>query len=397
MSQVGREMSDPQVQLGILWRKNQNSDCQNLLDSISNQGNRHYSTFGDNVKFMETEKSYSILSFNWKEENLLKKKLSFLESMKKCEANAWLMEQKAFYKQCHLKLQKSELAHARLLGNKDLVKRLTSKNLLSNYTSTLVDESEAAVKAIVQNKRGWEKNKMIFRLSLDKNRLYPPLGSSLLKKVEAWPASSTALKANSTKENVRATVKIRRSPSREEGKPALFLSLESLNSPQQEAKQKKLPADSRPLLDREGITRDFSSGPSSIVQSRLQDSATGRKSKGKLLKYLVYGDRSVEHPKKKMPRPRNNPHGSESVQMDPALLTQIQGFLRQESLINERATYLEDRIQGLPQPTHFVFQDYSSNSPLEKGSEGVLHAPGIRMHGVGREQKIILEEIRKQI
>lgn len=47
---------------------------------------------------METEKSYSFLSFNWKEENLLKKKLSFLDSMKKYEANAWLTEQKAFYK-----------------------------------------------------------------------------------------------------------------------------------------------------------------------------------------------------------------------------------------------------------------------------------------------------------
>lgn len=154
-------MSDPQVQLGILWRNHRQSDYQNLLDSISNQGNRHYSTVGENVKLMETEKSYSILSFNWKEENLLKKKLSFLESMKKYEANALLMEQKAFYKQCHLKLRSSELGHAQLLGNKDLVKRLTSKNLLSNYTSTLVDESEAAVKAIVQNRIWWEKNKMI--------------------------------------------------------------------------------------------------------------------------------------------------------------------------------------------------------------------------------------------
>ncbi|XP_032698981.1 uncharacterized protein LOC116858339 [Lontra canadensis] len=346
---------------------------------------------------METEKSYSILSFNWKEENLLKKKLNFLESMKKYEANAWLMEQKAFYKQCHLKLRRSELAHARLLGNKDLVKHLTSKSLLSNYTSTMVDESEAAVKAIVQNRRGWEKDTMIFRLSLDKNRLYPSLSSSLLKKVEARPASRATLRANSKTENEKTTVKIKRSPSREEGKPALVLSLESLKSPQQEEKQKKLPVDSKSLLDREGITGDFSSRPTSIVQSHLQDSGTDRKSKGKLLKYIVYGDRSVEHPKKKMPRPRKNPHGSESVQMDPALLTQIQAFLRQKFLINERTTYLEDRIQGLPQPTHFLFQDYSPNSPLEKGSEGVLHAPVIRTHAVGREQKIILEEIRKQI
>lgn len=63
---------------------------------------------------METEKSYSILSFNWKEENLLKKKLSFLDSIKKYVVNAWLMEQKAFYKRCHSKSEKSELAQ--LLG-----------------------------------------------------------------------------------------------------------------------------------------------------------------------------------------------------------------------------------------------------------------------------------------
>lgn len=80
-----------------------------------------------------------------------------------------------------------------------------------------------------------------------------------------------------------------------------------------------------------------------------------------------------------------------------ALLTEIQILLRQEFLMNERAKSLENRIQSLLQPTHFLFQDYSSSSPLETGSEGVLHDPVIRMHGAGREQKIILEEIRKQI
>lgn len=111
-------MSDPQTQLGSSWKNHQQSDNQSLLDSTKNQGNRRYSILGENIKLMETEKSYSILSFNWKEENMLKKKLSFLDSMKKYEANAWLMEQKAFYKKCHSKLQRSELAHAQLLGNK---------------------------------------------------------------------------------------------------------------------------------------------------------------------------------------------------------------------------------------------------------------------------------------
>nr|XP_014699892.2 uncharacterized protein LOC106833243 [Equus asinus] len=393
--QVGREMSDPQAQLGISWRSHQQSNHQRLLDSINNQGNRRYSIFGENIKLTETGKSYSILSFNWKEENLLKKKLSFLESMKKYEANARLMEQKAFYKRCHSKLQRSELAHARLLGNKDLVKRLTSKNMLSSYTTTFVDDSEAAVKAIVQN-RGWE-NMMLFRLSLDKDRLCSALNSDLLKKVEAQAAPRAILKADSKKESVRTTVKISRSPSRGEGKPALVLSLESLESPEQGEKQRKPPVDSSPLPEGEGITRDFSSRPSSIVQSHLQDPAIGRKSKCKLLQYIVYGDRSVELPKKKRPRPRNNSHGPEDVQMDPAMLTHIQAILRQEFLMKERAKYLEDTIQSLPQSTHFHFQDYSSHSPLKKGSERVLRAPGIRMHGAGRGQKMVLEEIGKQI
>lgn len=132
------------------------------------------------------------------------------------------------------------------------------------------------------------------------------------------------------------------------------------------------------------------------MQSHFQDPAIGRKLKDKLLKYIVYGNRSGDHPKKKRSRPQNSPHGPEDMQMDWALLTQIQVSLRQEFLMSERAKYLEDRIQSLPQPTCFLFQGYSSNSPWEKGSEGVLHAPGIRTQGAGRGQKIIPEEIGKQ-
>lgn len=83
-----------------------------------------------------------------------------------------------------------------------------------------MDESEAAVKAIVQNRRGWNKNKMLFRLILDKDRLYTLLSNSLLKK-EAQPAFRITLKAVSKKESVRATVKISWSPFRKEGKPVL--------------------------------------------------------------------------------------------------------------------------------------------------------------------------------
>lgn len=375
-------MSDLQIQLGSSWKSHPQSDHQSLLSNTKNKGNRSYSIFGENIKLMETEKSYSILSFNWKEENLLKKKLSFLDSMKKYEANAWLMEQKAFYKRCHSKLQKSELAHARLIGNKDLVNRLTSKNMLSNYTTTFVDESEAAVKAIIQNRREGEKNKMPFRLSLDKDRLYPST------------ASRATLKVDSKDESERGTVNIRGSLSRGEGKPALVLSLESLDNPEQVEKQRKLPVDSSPSAGGEGIVRDVPSRPSSTGQSHLQDPAIGRKSKGKFLKYIIYGDRSGEHPKKKWSQPRKNPPVPDGVQMDQALPTQAQVSLRQEFLTSERAKYLEARIQSLPQTTYF--QGHSSNRPWEKGTEGVVHAPGIRTQDAGRGPKIIPEEIGKR-
>ena len=377
-------MSDPQTQLGSSWKNHQQSDNQSLLDSTKNQGNRRYSILGENIKLMETEKAYSILSFNWKEENMLKKKLSFLDSMKKYEANAWLMEQKAFYKKCHSKLQRSELAHAQLLGNKDLVKRLTSRNKLSNYTTTLVDDSEAAVKAIVQNRRGWEKSTVLFGAGLDKDRIYPPT------------ASRATLKPHSEDESRRTCEKIRWSPSRGEGKSALVLSVASLDNPEQGAKPRQLPVDSRPPLQGEAMVKDSPTRPSKTMQSHLQDPAISRKSKGKLLKYIVYGDRSGEHSKKKRPRPRNNPHGPENVQMDQVLLTQIQDSLMQEFLMSEKAKFMEDRIQSLPQPTCFLFQDYTLHSPWEKGHEAILHAPGIRTQGAGRRQKTVLEEIRKQ-
>lgn len=261
------------------------------------------------------EKYYSILSFNWKEENLLKKKLSFLESMKKHEANAWLMEQKAFYKRCYSKLQRSELAHARLLGNRELVKQLTSKSVFFNYSSTLVDESEAAVKAIVKNRRGSEN--MLFQTCLDKERHCSAHRSGLIKKVEAQEVPRVTLKLDSKEEDPRATVK-RTLPSRRETKSALVLSLESLKSPDQGAKQRKLPVEK--TLSPQGLEGTLSnfSRHSNIVLNDLRDPVTERESKGKFLKYIVHGNRSVEHPQKK--RPMNNLHGLEDVQIDAALL-----------------------------------------------------------------------------
>jgi hypothetical protein len=290
------------------WRSNQQSNSRSLSDGSIHQGNKHYCVFGESIKLIETEKSSSILSFNWKEEKLLKKKLSFLESMKKYEANAWLMEQKAFYKRCYAKFQRSELTLARLLGDKELVKQITSKNMFPNYSTTLVDETEAAVKAIIKNKGGTEFS------------LYPALRSEPLNKVEAQEASWVTLKADFKKAGMKATLK-KRSPSRWERKPGLLLSLQSLESPQKGQQQKQLSVESSiPPWKGERMLRNFSSRLSSTVQGDLPGSATGRKSKDKLLKYIIHGERSMEDPKKKRPRPRNNLNGLQYVQMDPLLL-----------------------------------------------------------------------------
>lgn len=329
---------------------------------------------------METEKSYSILSFNWKEDNLLKKKLSFLETMKKYEANAWLMEQKAFYKRCHLKFQRSELAHARLLGNKELVKLLTNKSSFSTYSTTLVDDSEAAVKAIVEKRVEGRKNKMLFRFNLNKDTLYPAVRSGLLKDCQA--ASTVIPKANS-KDNGGSTTLKMRSPSRVESKQTM---VSSLQSPEQgAAQQRKFPEDSSPAPQEEKGIMDSCSKCPSTGQNNLQDPAIGRESKGKLLRYIVHGDINVEHPRKKRPSPRNNLHGPKDVPVDPALLNQIHNILRQESLMNERAKYLGETIRSLPQPTNF--QNSIFKNPLEKGRQEALHVPRIGTHSARRGQK----------
>lgn len=78
--------------------------------------------------------------------------------------------------------------------------------MLSNYTTTFVDEAEAAV-AIVRSKKG--KNKMPFRLSLD-------IGTDSTQ----HSFQGNLVKADSKDESERATVNIRGSL-QGEGKPAL--------------------------------------------------------------------------------------------------------------------------------------------------------------------------------
>lgn len=103
--------------------------------------------------------------------------------------------------------------------------------------------------------------------------------------------------------------------------------------------QRELPGESGPPSGREGTTRDSSGGPSSSVHGPLQDPAIGTKSKGELLKYIVYGDRSVEHSKKKRPGPRKNSHNPEDVPVGLALRTQTRALPRQEFLTDQRAKY----------------------------------------------------------
>lgn len=224
------------------------------------------------------------------------------------------------------------------------------------------------------------------RLSLDKGRLYPPCSRGLWNKAEAQAASGATLKADSKEESMGTTVKIRKFPSRGADKPALVLSLVSGWS-RAGSNQRELPG--------EGTTRDFSGGPSSSVQGPLRDPATGRKSKGELLKYIVYGDRSVEHPKKKRPRPRKNSHNPEDVPVRLALRTQIRALPRQEFLTDERAKYR--RTESKVSHIHTFYRSrLRFQQRFGERKRGVLQAPGIRMHSTGRGHKIPLEEIGKQ-
>lgn len=105
---------------------------------------------GEKIKFKDGERSQLALFCNAKEEILLNKKLKTLESLKKQAENALCLDQRILYKRFTIKLRRSELAHARLLGNKDLVKVL-SRSLFPNLHSVVTDGSEKAVRVVLQN------------------------------------------------------------------------------------------------------------------------------------------------------------------------------------------------------------------------------------------------------
>lgn len=104
----------------------------------------------ERIKFKDGEKSQLVLSNNAKEEFLLHKKLGILESMKKQAESSLTLDQRIVYNKFSIKLKRSELAHAKLLGNKELVK-LLSQSLFPNLHTVVTDGREKAVKIILQN------------------------------------------------------------------------------------------------------------------------------------------------------------------------------------------------------------------------------------------------------
>ncbi|CAH2223371.1 Hypothetical predicted protein [Pelobates cultripes] len=98
-------------------------------------------------KIREAEKSPMTISFNAKEESLLKKKILALESMKKQAADSLSLDQKVLYNRFTLKLRRSELAHARLVGNKAMIKHLTNLN----FNTILDAESGKELRNILKN------------------------------------------------------------------------------------------------------------------------------------------------------------------------------------------------------------------------------------------------------
>lgn len=101
-------------------------------------------------KLREAEKSPLTISFNSKEENLLKKKILSLDLMKKQAADSLTLDQKLLYNHFTLKLRRSELAHARLMGNTELMNHL-AHTMFSSFNTTVNDGTEKAVRALLQN------------------------------------------------------------------------------------------------------------------------------------------------------------------------------------------------------------------------------------------------------
>ncbi|GCB60840.1 hypothetical protein scyTo_0014234 [Scyliorhinus torazame] len=97
----------------------------------------------------EVELTKLTLSMNWKEEMLLQQRLGLLDSLKRQVAASYTLDQRLLYNRFRAKLRLSELAHARLMGRRELAERL-KVNSFSSFNTTLTDGSQAAVRGILQ-------------------------------------------------------------------------------------------------------------------------------------------------------------------------------------------------------------------------------------------------------
>ncbi|KYO41453.1 hypothetical protein Y1Q_0006259 [Alligator mississippiensis] len=70
--------------------------------------------------------------------------------MKKQATNSLTLDQKVLYKRFALKLKRSEVAHAKLFGNKDLIKQL-SQNTFSAFSTTVTDKTDQVLRVILQH------------------------------------------------------------------------------------------------------------------------------------------------------------------------------------------------------------------------------------------------------
>lgn len=339
-------MSRAQAPLAVPWRSQQLSDHRPALDGDGNLGSRPCPSFVEIRKFVGRERSSSVLSFNWKEENLLKKKLSFLESMKKYEANAWLREQKTFYKRYQSRVQTLELDHARLLGNKDLVRQITSQNKLLNYTSAEVDESAAAVKAIVQA-RTEKEGRMRLGCSASGDRSPPVLDEGPADPAQAWAPPRATLKADPRQERWMTAVTIRGPPSRGEDKPALALPVDALGAPEPGPQPRRLLVDSRRV---------------STIQSPVPDVDGGRKSKDKFLQYIVWGEQEAEYLRKIIPGPRDSPRGAAEVQVAKVLQAWRRAAPGWGFPVHKGPKWLEDSTQSRPCATRVFRMNFPTAS-----------------------------------
>ncbi|KAJ1118735.1 hypothetical protein NDU88_006922 [Pleurodeles waltl] len=102
----------------------------------------------EKVKVREAEKSNLILSFNSKEERLLAKQLLSLETLKRQAADSRALEQKVVYSHFQLRLRRSELAHARLLEDRELARKLASLIYRSGAASH--EDTQGAMRRLLQ-------------------------------------------------------------------------------------------------------------------------------------------------------------------------------------------------------------------------------------------------------